>query len=183
MLYGKVFTAKESYYEGHAIFWLLPLCLSEKKWAVLEDVRSLGGGSFSLAASFLFSMKGKKKKKKKYQIQQIHAPHSNNLPNLRGSLTFPVVLSKMSSAQNCCEIYNRYCTRIKRLQSSANDRFFESERRNRAERRPVYLPVKTPEWDSACGVVIHRGLERKDTLHACPHVSVVLVLQYFHVLE
>lgn len=62
--YGKVFTVKELYDEGHAIFRLLPLCLTEKKSAVLEDVRSLGGGSFSLAASFLFSMKERKKKKK-----------------------------------------------------------------------------------------------------------------------
>lgn len=64
---------------------------------------ALAEDRFLSLASFHFSMKGEKKEKeKKYQIQEIHAPRSNNLPNLRRSLTFPVVLSKMSSARNCC---------------------------------------------------------------------------------
>lgn len=180
MFYGKVFTVKESYYEGHAIFRLLPLCLSEKKSAVLQDVRSLGGGSFSLAASFLFSMK-ENKKKKKYQVQEIHAPHSNNLPNLRRSLTFPVVLSKMSSAQNCCEIYNRYFTRIKRLHPSANGRFLSQsgETEQSGGLFTCQSRLQSEILENIAAAHEEFGLERKAMLHACTHVSVVLVLQYF----
>lgn len=149
-----------------------------------RNVRSLGRGSFSLAASFLLSMK-ENKKKKKYQIQEIHARHGNNLPNLRGSPTFPVVLSKMSSAQNCCEIYNRYCTRIKRLHPSANGRFL-SQSRETEQSGGLFTcqsRLQSEILENAAVECEQFGLERKATLHACTHVSVVLVLQYFHVLE
>lgn len=182
MFYSKVFTVKESYYEGHAISRLLPLCLTEKKSAVLEDVRSLGGGSFSLAASFLFSMK-ENKKKKKYQIQEIHTPHSNNL---RGSLTFAVVLSKMSSAQNCCEIHNRHCTRIKQLHPSANGRFLSQSRETEQSRGLFTCRSRLRSQilqNAAAAERVEFGPERKATLHACTHVLVVLVLLYFHALE